>query len=162
MGTTANRAYAYPASTDSVQLWTHFQTLADDIDADVEDLENDLTVWTTYSPLLYQHMTTTPASITRTVNDGRYITRGGLCIAHIDVSATASSSGGCGLQLPVTGATRLITCAFGGVFGASPPSQSGTLTMSTGKTEVIPVSFTNGFVDVVSGQDVRATVIYAV
>lgn len=162
MGTTSNRSYRYPASTSDVQLWTHFQNLADDVDADIEDLETDLTVWTTYSPLLYQHMTTTPASISRTVNDARYITRGGLCIAHIDVSASAASTGGCGLQLPVTGATRLITCGFGGVFGTSPPSQSGTVTMSSGKTEVIPVSFTNGFADVASGQDVRAYVIYAV
>jgi|SRR3954468_8449794 hypothetical protein len=35
MGTTSNRAYEYPASTANTQIWTHFQTALDDIDADV-------------------------------------------------------------------------------------------------------------------------------
>lgn len=39
MGTTT-RGYVYPASTADTQLWTHFQTLADDIDADVQAVED--------------------------------------------------------------------------------------------------------------------------
>lgn len=33
MGTTANEALEYPDSTDNANLWEHFQTLADDVDA---------------------------------------------------------------------------------------------------------------------------------
>lgn len=36
MPETTNRAYTYPASTGHTRLWEHYQTLADDIDADVE------------------------------------------------------------------------------------------------------------------------------
>jgi hypothetical protein len=32
MGTTATHALRYPASTDNVQLWTHYQNLAEDVD----------------------------------------------------------------------------------------------------------------------------------
>lgn len=41
MGTTANRGYTYPDSTSNVQIWTHMQGLADDVDADVEDVATD-------------------------------------------------------------------------------------------------------------------------
>lgn len=38
MGTTSNRGYVYPDSGSDTQLWDHFQTLADDIDADVNNV----------------------------------------------------------------------------------------------------------------------------
>lgn len=40
MGSTPNRAYVYPDSTSDTQIWTHFETLADDIDADVETVSD--------------------------------------------------------------------------------------------------------------------------
>ena len=40
MGTTSNRGYVYPDSTSDTQIWAHFETLADDIDADVQNLSN--------------------------------------------------------------------------------------------------------------------------
>jgi hypothetical protein len=38
MPDTPNRAYTYPASTSNVQLWTHLQNLAVDIDTDVQSI----------------------------------------------------------------------------------------------------------------------------
>lgn len=40
MGTTDNRGYTYPESTDHNRLWEHFETLADDIDGDVDVIAN--------------------------------------------------------------------------------------------------------------------------
>jgi hypothetical protein len=36
VGSTPTRGYVYPDSTSDTQIWTHFETLADDIDADVD------------------------------------------------------------------------------------------------------------------------------
>lgn len=48
MPTTPNRAYRYPASSDSTQLWTHFGNLATDVDTDIAA---QLAAWTTYTPV---------------------------------------------------------------------------------------------------------------
>lgn len=44
MPTTANRGYTYPDSTGSTQLWQHFETLADDIDTDIDAVLAELPV----------------------------------------------------------------------------------------------------------------------
>lgn len=160
--TTSDRGYPYPQSTDDFRPYEDIQALAEAVDADAQNLWDANADWQTYTPLLYDNMSTTPTSMGRTVNDARYIVRNGLCIVHVDVTATATSSGGVGVQLPVAGTTRLVTCGAGGIFGTSPPTQSGTVTMSVAKTELIVVTFTNGFVQIVNGQSFRATAIYSV
>lgn len=47
MPNTANRGYTYPDSGGSVNLWEHFEELAEDVDADVEPLKRGF----------YAHMT---------------------------------------------------------------------------------------------------------
>lgn len=47
MGTTANRSYPYPASTDDVRPYADIQALADAIDADVAA---QMAAWTSYTP----------------------------------------------------------------------------------------------------------------
>lgn len=42
MGTTPNYGWTYPDPTSSVELWTHFETLADGIDTSLADLAADL------------------------------------------------------------------------------------------------------------------------
>lgn len=42
MGTTANRGYTYPASSDHTRIWEHIQNLADDVDTDVAALITSL------------------------------------------------------------------------------------------------------------------------
>lgn len=42
MGTTPNYGWTYPDPGSSVELWTHFETLADAIDTSLGDLQDDL------------------------------------------------------------------------------------------------------------------------
>lgn len=41
MPDTSNRSYTYPDSTGSVEIWTHVQALADDVDTDVQAIVDD-------------------------------------------------------------------------------------------------------------------------
>lgn len=41
MPDTGNRSYTYPDSTGSVEIWTHFEALADDVDVDVQAIVDD-------------------------------------------------------------------------------------------------------------------------
>jgi hypothetical protein len=41
MPDTSNRGYTYPDSTGSVEVWTHFEEMAEDIDADVQGVVDD-------------------------------------------------------------------------------------------------------------------------
>jgi hypothetical protein len=42
MPDTTNRAYTYPDSSGSVEIWTHLQALAEDVDVDVAGIITDL------------------------------------------------------------------------------------------------------------------------
>lgn len=42
MADTSNRAYTYPAATADTQIWTHIQTLAEDLDVDIQAIIDDL------------------------------------------------------------------------------------------------------------------------
>jgi hypothetical protein len=68
MSTTANYALRYPAPTDDVQLWLHYQHLADDVDAallaatagvTVDAADNSVTDGTTTSVTFTNTLTTT-------------------------------------------------------------------------------------------------------
>ncbi|MDG4790366.1 hypothetical protein O7626_31355 [Micromonospora sp. WMMD1102] len=45
---TTGRGYTYPASTGHTRIWEHLETLAEDINDDVDDIANP--AWTTYTP----------------------------------------------------------------------------------------------------------------
>lgn len=60
-----------------------------------------LSGWQAYSPLLYGAMSTTKTSIARTVTGAQYVVRAGLVNVMADILAGATSTGGCGVQLPV-------------------------------------------------------------
>lgn len=158
-GTTANRGYRYPSSTDNTQIWNHIQNLASDVDTDVAALIAALGTWTSFSPLLYSQTTGTRASISRTVTRARYITLGKTCIAYADVLANASSTSNASLALPFSAAAQYI-CGTAGITGTSPPAQSGMAFIHTTLDTIVAVQTNTGYTDIVSGQRFRYSVCY--
>lgn len=120
-----------------------------------------LSGWQTYSPLLYQNMTTTKAPIARTVSGAQYVVRAGLVNAMVDVLAGAGSTGGCGLQLPVAALAStppLLGSAF--ITGTSAPTTPLlAMVVSTLDTVVIMLPST-AFQDINSGQRLRVNLTY--
>lgn len=162
MPTTTNLALPYPALSSAPNVPADMAALAAAVDTYVFALETATTKWTSFSPLLYQSMTTTKASISRTLGNCWYMVRNNYCVAHAEVTATASSTGGAGLALPVTPAERWTTCGSGGVFGTSPPTQSGVAYMGIGLDVILTTTFTNAFCDIISGQTFRYSIVYKV
>lgn len=160
MGTTSNRAYRYPASTDNTQIWNHIQNLASDVDTDVEAVENAIGVWTSFTPTLWSNVTGSRASIAKTVNQAAYIKIGKSVWAIADVTASASSSSGAALGLPFSASTQQSCCGSAAIQGTSPPTQSGIAFMGAALDQVICVSNTSAFTDIVSGQHFRYAVFY--
>lgn len=158
-GTTANRGYRYPASTDNTQIWTYIQNLASDVDTDVQALVSALGTWTSFSPLLYSQTSGSRASISRTVTRARYLTLGKTVWAYADVLANASSSSNASLELPFAAVAQFI-CGTAAITGTSPPSQSGAAFIHTTLDTVVAVQTNTGYSDIVSGQRFRYSVCY--
>jgi hypothetical protein len=143
---TGNRAYPYPQSTDAPRGYEQIQSLAEAVDVDVQALITDLGVWTSFVPLGWKAMSTTPVAQPITVNYAKYIDFGKLVLAMANVTVTGTTTGGFGLDMPFTAATRT-RCGIASISGASPPSQSGLAYMDSGKNKIVCTSFTNAYAD---------------
>lgn len=117
--------------------------------------------WQAYSPLLYHNMTTTKASIARTVGGAHYIERAGFIVCQVDILAGANSTGGCGVQLPVNA-----LAASPPLFGSAAITGSGAPT-----TPVLPMVISSldavvlmlpstAYHDITNGQRVRFSIMY--
>lgn len=159
-GTTANRGYRYPSSTDNTQIWNHIQNLAGDVDTDVAALYAALGTWTSFSPLLYSQTSGTRASISRTVTRARYLKIGSTCWAYADVLANASSSSSASLALPFSAVAQYI-CGYALITGTSPPAaESGAAFIHTTLDTVVAFQANTGYTDIVSGQRFRYSICY--
>ncbi len=120
-----------------------------------------LAPWATYSPLLYQNMTTTKASITRTVSGAQYVVRAGLVNVMVDVLAGATSTGGCGLQLPVSALASTPPLLGQAIItgGSAPTTPLAAMVVSSLDTVVIMLPST-AFQDITSGQRLRVNLTY--
>lgn len=119
--------------------------------------------WIDFTPLLYQSLTTTPASISRTIEYAHYRQLGKMVWANVGVVATAGSSNGVGIDLPVAAAARYFDMGTARVMGASPPAtQTGLAYGYSGPpyNKLVIVSDTGGFLNIVSGQPLRYSVCY--
>jgi hypothetical protein len=125
------------------------------------DVAEALTPFSAYTPILYQAMGSTPAAITRTVTRAVWLKRNGLVIYQFDITAGATSTGGCGVQLPVPAIARQVICGSLIVMGGTPPAtQCFGAFMHAGLATVGPATTTGGFLDITSGQTIRGSVMY--
>lgn len=75
MPTTSNRAYRYPSSASTVQVHTDFQSLASDVDTDVQALYAP--AWVAYnSPSLVWTASVTNPTLGNGTLEGRYVLLG--------------------------------------------------------------------------------------
>ncbi|WP_203834016.1 hypothetical protein [Actinoplanes campanulatus] len=117
--------------------------------------------WQTYSPLLYSAMSTTKSSITRTVSAAQYVVRAGLVNVMVDVLAGATSSGGCGLQLPVSALASTPPLLGQAIITGSgaPTTPLAAMVVSTLDAIVIMLPSTS-FQDITRGQRLRVNLTY--
>lgn len=80
MGTTSNRGYRYPASTDNVQIWSQIQNAATDVDTDVQALYASRGAWTANVPTW-----NTGGSIGNATVAGSYVTQGKTCSFTLEI-----------------------------------------------------------------------------
>ena len=125
------------------------------------EINNLLTGWQTYSPLLYSTMSTTKTSITRTVTAAQYVARAGIVQVMVDILAGATSSGGCGVQLPVSALAATPPLLGQAVItGASAPTTP-LLAMVVASLDTIVVMLpSTAFQDITSGQRIRLNLSY--
>lgn len=155
MGTTSNRAYRYPASTDHTRLWEHIQNLATDVDNDVAAIVASLGTGVGFTPILYSQSTGARAAITKTITNAAYVQLGKLVICWADVTATAGSAGGASLSLPFQAAVRQIVCGTALIMGGTAPVETGLAYMTAALDSVFCGSTNAAFADIVSGQTFR-------
>lgn len=101
MGTTANRAYRYPASTDDVRVYEDIQNLATDVDTDLKPVLND--GYTSYTPT-WSSGGVAPSIGNGTIS-GKYKQVGKKVHCHVEVtfgSTTTFGTGSYTFSLPVT------------------------------------------------------------
>lgn len=138
MGTTSNREYRYPASTDNTEIWTHIQNLADDVDADVTATWG--ASWTDYSSSLSITGSTTSPTKGNSTYSARYIHLTESTVRYV-VSVTIGSSFSVGsgvyfFSMPVTPADSEGYGALGSCFlfpGSGSKEYVGTARISTSK-----------------------------
>lgn len=125
------------------------------------EINNLLSGWQTYAPLLYQSMSTTKVSIARTLSGAQYVVRAGLVNVMVDLQAGATSTGGCGLQLPVPAlAASPPLLGQANITGASAPTTPLlAMVVSTLDTIVVMLPST-AFQDITSGQRLRVNLTY--
>lgn len=163
---TANRGYTYPQSTDDFRPYEDIQELAQDVDTDmaaqvarITAIENELGVWTSFTPTLYTQTTATRASLAKTVTRARYLKIGKTVWAYADVLANASSANNASLTLPFAAVAQFI-CGTALITGSSPPSQSGAAFIHSTLDAIIAVQASTGYTDIISGQRFRYSVCY--
>jgi hypothetical protein len=90
MGTTSNRGYRYPASTDNVQIWTQIQNAATDVDTDVKPLYDARGAWASYTPV----WNGTGQSLGNGTIAGAYITQGKTCSFTLELTWGSTTAAG--------------------------------------------------------------------
>lgn len=168
MGTTANYALPYPASSDAPEVWNDMQDLANATDTALDGIADTLAglkTWTTFTPTFKNNQISgTPANIAKTTTRAGYwrigTGAGSIIIAQAEIIASAAATNGAGLGLPVTAAERWLICGVAVIAGATPPTQAGHAYMSAGLDQIYVVSNTNAFQDCPSGYGMRYLVIY--
>lgn len=103
--TTTNRGYTFPESTDNTNLWEWFETLAQDVDNDVQD--NIFGPWTSYTPSFTTSGggSPTPGSSGNAAIGGRYRQSGKTVDVKFWLRFGTGASGGSGafrISMPST------------------------------------------------------------
>jgi hypothetical protein len=168
MGTTPIYGLPYPDATDAPEVWSDMEALADAVDTELDVLQDALTAfrtWTSFTPtFLNNQISGTPAAVTKTVTRAKYCRLGvganSLVIAMADITATAAASNGFGIGLPITAAERFVVAGVLGVYGGTPPTQTGHAYMAASLDKLHATSFTSVFQDCANGQSVRYLVAY--
>lgn len=125
------------------------------------DVAEAKTAFAAYTPTLWGSIGTTRVSLTRTITRAVWLKRDGLVIAEVDITAGATSTGGCSVSLPVAAIARQVICGSLQVMGASfPATQCGGAFMHATLDSVGPATAGSGFLDVISGQTIRFAVMY--
>jgi hypothetical protein len=117
--------------------------------------------WQAYTPLLYQNMTTTKRSIALTVTGAQWVVRAGLVNVMADVLAGATSTNGCGLQLPVNALASsppLLGQAF--ITGASAPTTPLLAMVIASLDAVVIMLPSTAYQDITNGQRLRVNLTY--
>lgn len=119
------------------------------------------TPWTAFTPNVYTAMGTAPATVSRTVTLAKYKIIGKTCFAYADCTVNATTTGGCGIDLPFTAKDRQFISGSMWLMGATTPAdQVGIAYMNGDKTKLVVVAATNGFRDATSGATLRYNVFY--
>lgn len=119
-------------------------------------------LWSTFTPVCYQHMSTTPVVIGASVQYARMRTVGpNTTHAQVSVVPTATTTGGVAISLPVAGTYRNYECGTMGAFGPSTPAdQCGIAQMWADNAKVVLLAYSNGYRDTVAGSSLRYDVVY--
>lgn len=126
-------------------------------------VESDLTVegfgWTNFTPKVYSGGGTT--QVPGTVSYAKYRQLGKVVWAMATVTFGANATGGAAVDLPVPAAFRHLDCGSCALFGSSVPStQCGAAVMTSSLDKLVVTSFTGGFLDATSGQNIRYSICY--
>lgn len=121
--------------------------------------------WVDYSPLVYTNMSTTPASISRSITYARYRKMGKTVDVVFSLTANATTTGGCGVQMPFECAPlRLLNVGTFLVMGSSAPSPQAAVAAfldTPNRDKITSTTYTSAFQDVtLSGQSLRGSVRY--
>lgn len=124
------------------------------------DIQDAVSPWTAYSPLLYTTTSTTRASVARTITRAVWFKRAGFVTAQVDITAGATTTGGASVSLPIIATARMVLCGSAAIMGASAPTQFNIAFMSSSLDSIIVPTSAGGFVDIASGQTFRFSVCY--
>lgn len=125
------------------------------------DVAEAKTAFAAYVPTLWGSIGTTRVSLAKTVTRAVWLKRDGLVVYEFDITAGATSTGGCSLSLPVSAIARQVICGTLIVMGGTPPAtQCFGAFMHATLDSVGPATTGSGFLDITSGQTMRGVAIY--
>lgn len=121
--------------------------------------------WRDYTPTVYHQISGTRTALGGiTVHHARYLKRHRLVHVILDLTCANASSNGTSVSLPsaATAGRRHFAIGVGGVYGASPPTQTGVVSMAPGPPHdsIMFTTFTNAFVSVPAAHVIRCTFTY--
>ena len=139
--------------------------------SDINNLAAKFGQWLTYTPVLYTAMGTTPTVLASTNATGRYKILDDTIFFEAEVTASAASTGGLGMSLPLVSSERWqnigTAVVMGGganVWPGSPAAgtvQAGIAYMAADLAKIVIVSLSGGFnIQSASGNTIRASGFY--
>ncbi len=131
---------------------------------DIGELLTGVSDWRQWNVQLYTGMTATRTNLAHSDVENEFLVFGKIVMCHMRITASAGSANGAGASLPTgyPASKRLVPAGSGGIYGTSPPTQSGTVAIAPSLDAVYVVSFTNGYADITTGQEFRATFWYPI